>query len=307
TYFTDISGLEPGNSVKLAGVKIGFVENVIPLNDKVRVVLAIDKRYKIKTDATAKIMMETLLTGKYIYINFGKSEKYLKDGDFIPAVGITDIDQIVVNVKEITDEVKGLIASFNENQNRTLNNINKLIEENSPKVSSILTNVDNVVGSIKKEDIQNILEDIKKTTTSLTKVSNNIQILSEKITNGEGTLGKLIAKDDAFNGLMEAVGYAKKTFENLYTIIEKNDTNITMIVAELRESMPDLKKSINNIKEITESINKGEGTLGKIIKDEELYKEVKGATKSMNQAIEDQREQSVISSFANMFFSLFGF
>jgi len=307
TYFPDINGVEPGDPVKLSGVKIGFIDDVSPETDKVKVTMEIEKKYKIKKDAKAKLSIESLMYGKYVSINFGTSNEYLKDGDFIQMSEGADMEKLLDNLYDISSDAKILVKSFNTNQDKLLGNLNDLISENKPKVNRILTKADNVMEAIKKDDVENIIHDIKNTTATLTKVSSNLQSISDKIMRGEGTIGKLVYDENVFNELTGAVNNAKLAFAKFYSILEKNDTDVGEIVVSLKTAMPDLKKSINNIKEITDSINKGEGTLGKIIKDDTLYVEVKEAVKSINKGIEDQREQSVISTFADAFFGIFGF
>ena len=54
----------------------------------------------------------------------------------------------------------------------------------------------------------------------------------------------------------------------------------------IKEMVTGAKDTMNNLQQITETINKGEGTLGKLVKDDRLYNDVKGTVASLRQVSE---------------------
>jgi len=54
----------------------------------------------------------------------------------------------------------------------------------------------------------------------------------------------------------------------------------------IKELVTGAKQTMTNLQDITQTINKGEGTLGKLVKDDRLYNEVKGAVASLRQVSE---------------------
>lgn len=81
--FDNIAGLKTGDSVELAGVKIGKVARINLHNDRARAALRIDQGVAIDNDAIAGIKSAGLLGDKYVSIALGPGEKTLHDGDVI--------------------------------------------------------------------------------------------------------------------------------------------------------------------------------------------------------------------------------
>jgi phospholipid/cholesterol/gamma-HCH transport system substrate-binding protein len=62
---------------------------------------------------------------------------------------------------------------------------------------------------------------------------------------------------------------------------------------------------VKNLKEIAESVNKGEGTLGKLTKDEALYTETKKAVKDIQRASEGIQEMTPVTVLGTLLGILF--
>ena len=95
----------------------------------------------------------------------------------------------------------------------------------------------------------------------------NLQDVSERLANGEGTLGKLLSEDN-----------------KLYQ---------------------DLTGSMENLRNITGKIGSNEGTLGKLINDDEMYVEAQKLLGELRAAIDDMRETSPVTTFSTIFFGAF--
>jgi phospholipid/cholesterol/gamma-HCH transport system substrate-binding protein len=80
-FFNQVDGLLEGNEVRLNGVKIGRVDNIMVDKDsyKVSILMNISKSYKLPIDSEAKIMSESFLGGKYVSIVPGEEEQKIKD------------------------------------------------------------------------------------------------------------------------------------------------------------------------------------------------------------------------------------
>lgn len=306
TYYDNVAGLKEGSTVRLAGVKIGFVKDVIPKDNTVKVIMSIYHRHKIQSDAIATILMETLMAGKCVSIDFGQSTQYLQNNDFINSGGLIDIESLIYNANQTAIKAGTLIEDFNKNQGELLNNVNNFITLNSPVLTNIIANVDEII-EVNKHEITDILVDVRNTTRNLNRLIDNAVIISDNLLEGKGTAGKILSSDELYNELTDAIATAKLTFEKTNNIIDNNEENVSEILEGLKVTIPEIQASMTNIKKITDKISTGEGTIGKLIMDEELYNETKDAIKGINKAMEDQREQTVISTFADFLFGTFAF
>ena len=81
--FDNVGDLKAGSPVSMAGVRVGEVEGIRfdPRDYKAAVSMRIDPQYnQIPDDSDASIQTQGLLGGKYVGLNPGGSETYLKEG-----------------------------------------------------------------------------------------------------------------------------------------------------------------------------------------------------------------------------------
>ena len=60
-----------------------------------------------------------------------------------------------------------------------------------------------------------------------------------------------------------------------------------------------------NIEEITRKINQGDGTVARLVNDDDLYKEIQRTISDARAALDDLRETSPITTFSSVFFGAF--
>jgi phospholipid/cholesterol/gamma-HCH transport system substrate-binding protein len=81
--FLRIDGIEIGSDVRIAGIKVGSVTDLTLDNNSYEAVLQITiaDKYKIPEDSYIAVISSGLLGDKYIDIETGMAEQYLKDGE----------------------------------------------------------------------------------------------------------------------------------------------------------------------------------------------------------------------------------
>ncbi len=70
--------------------------------------------------------------------------------------------------------------------------------------------------------------------------------------------------------------------------------SITRLVEDNRDN---IRVTIQNLRQITDKINAGQGTLGKLINDDKVHSDTGKLVKELREAIEDSREQAPVTSF----------
>jgi len=106
--FDNIGDLKPGAPVSLAGVRIGEVQDIAidPQDFKAVVKMRIATQYNtIPDDSDAGIQTQGLLGGKYVGVNPGGSESYLKEGSTI------EFTQSAIVLENLVNRLFSTIAS----------------------------------------------------------------------------------------------------------------------------------------------------------------------------------------------------
>ncbi|HNX23851.1 MAG TPA: MlaD family protein [Spirochaetota bacterium] len=99
-------------------------------------------------------------------------------------------------------------------------------------------------------------------------------------------------------GAAEVNGEVFETVDSL-----KNLTGITIgdpltkISEVIDENREDLRTAIKNISEFSAKINKGEGTIAKLVNEDTLHKDADQLIKELRDTVEDSREQAPVTSF----------
>jgi phospholipid/cholesterol/gamma-HCH transport system substrate-binding protein len=162
-----------------------------------------------------------------------------------------------------------------------------------------------------------------------------IREMTDKVAAGEGTLGKLIHDDAAYNSLQETLtnlrdvsaklakgeGTVGKLLndETLYTDLQETMANLKDVSGRLangegtlgkllskdEQLYQDLSASMASLRTITDKIGSGEGTLGRLVNDDEIYVEAQKLLGELRAAIDDMRETSPVTTFSTVLFGAF--
>ena len=103
--FNNIDGIKLGSIVKIAGVNVGSVEDIeLDGSDfNVKLTMRLMSNISIPSDSVISVNSEGLLGGKYLSIEPGIEETYLKNGDYFSST------QSTMNIEKLIGKV---IASF---------------------------------------------------------------------------------------------------------------------------------------------------------------------------------------------------
>ena len=136
-------GLEKSSDVKMAGIKIGYVKDIVLDHRRARVVMNIYQGFRVPRGSRATLASLGLLGERFMEIVPGSEEEYLAPGESLEALPTVSFDQIGSMFLSISDEIKQLSASLRDVLNkdvsadfrRTLDNLSTLTAELSSFVS----------------------------------------------------------------------------------------------------------------------------------------------------------------------------
>jgi len=132
-------------------------------------------------------------------------------------------------------------------------------------------------------------------------VYDNLRDVTDKLAKGEGTLGKLINDDAVYTDLKASMSNLKEISERL----ANGEGTLGKLMSKDDQLYQDISASMANIRNITDKVGSGEGTLGKLVNDDEVYNEARKLLGELRAAIDDMRETSPVTTFSTIFFGAF--
>ncbi len=112
--FGRTDGLEIGSPVRLGGINVGrVVASELTEHFHSKLTFEIDSDYKIPEDSSAAIVSSGLLGGKYVEIEIGGEEEYLKAGSTM------SYTQDAMVLEELLDRIIAIGRSSRENKANT--------------------------------------------------------------------------------------------------------------------------------------------------------------------------------------------
>ncbi|MCI0528667.1 MAG: MlaD family protein [Nitrospira sp.] len=274
--FDSVAGVDLKTPVKIAGVSVGVVEKIDLRDTKARLTLRIKPDVKIRQGAQTLIRSAGLLGEKYIEIINPEEEEAgtLSENPELeePQLGSKPSSWLVPNksVKEIAKWFEGLgpgLAYAAEAQ------------EPAPKDTFVKE------GEVIKQKGQSA--DMDQLINQLNAISNDLKAVSH-------TLKEALGTKEGERSLKEIIQNIQELTKNLNTVVKENKGNLTQTVTNLEEFSQSLKESgpplMEKLSQIAEKIEKGEGTVGKLIHDEELYNRLNSTMDDIKQVTEKIRK-----------------
>ncbi|MGA3243214.1 MAG: MlaD family protein [Bacteroidota bacterium] len=121
------------------------------------------------------------------------------------------------------------------------------------------------------EDAQGMIANTRQATAEFTRILAAVNA-------GHGTLGKLITDEDVYNALKRATAQAdsslRKTaeeFANIPKFISGVSENLYGVTRNVEKLLFDVDSTVVNVRDIVGKINKGEGTLGALVVERNIY------------------------------------
>jgi phospholipid/cholesterol/gamma-HCH transport system substrate-binding protein len=140
------------------------------------------------------------------------------------------------------------------------------------KLDQAADGVQNLTKSFSGEEFSKVLgpftDFLKQNQPRLAVILGNMQNISTMIAEGKGSVGKLIHDETLYDTALATV------------------TNLNSAVADVKPLAVDARAAVAEARQMISGINKGEGTAGKLIKDEKLYSETTVAMANLKEILQ---------------------
>jgi len=253
--YSAVDGIYKSSPVLINGYRIGIVSDLFinPKTGEVVIEMLSENDFPIPTDSRASIQSTDLMGGKVVGIQLGKNTTYIQSGDTIQSVIKKDL---FGTVGDAIDPLMLKISNTLQNLDTVLNGVAIALNKNNPQSTIGLLN------------------------TSLASISGITQSLEATLKSG--SLDKSL-----------------KNVESITSNIEKNNANIDRLLnnvatftdnlkeTDIKQTIDNAKIAIGELQLILAEINKGEGTIGKLVKDKKMYENLEAATSNLDKLLVD--------------------
>ncbi|MBV8966647.1 MAG: MCE family protein [Mycobacteriaceae bacterium] len=212
--FTDVSRLKSGETVRIAGIRVGTVNGVTLREDKkVVVTFDVDKSVALTTGTRAMIRYLNLVGDRYLELADGPgSTKILPAGSQIPVdktAGALDLDLLLgglkpviqgLNPKDVNALTESLVQVF-DGQGGTLNSLfaktssfSNALADNSQVIQELIDNLNTTVDTLSKDGNQfsNTLDRLQKLVSGLSQDRDPIGDAIVQLDNGTASIADLL-------------------------------------------------------------------------------------------------------------------
>jgi phospholipid/cholesterol/gamma-HCH transport system substrate-binding protein len=256
-YMDDASGLVIDSAVSLAGVRVGRLTAIELIDNRARLTLEIREDVQLAEDAVISKNTASMLGTASVSLNPGSGQgAFLQNGDVVRNVrqqaAMSDVmvsaNDLAVNASTFVEEINRYLAE--EGTMKALDEIvdiarettlsaSALIEENLLLIRTSMQNVEQFTGRINQDSVRQVqtIQEILDNTASLT-----------------ARLDTLVGAND-------------ETLTRSIRGIEES-------LAELRVVLASVQVTADNVADVTTLVRDGEGTVGKLLTDDDFYNRV---------------------------------
>jgi len=259
--FDSAAGLEPKSDVKMAGVPIGKVEEIQLVGNRARLVLRIHQGIRIPIDSIGSIQTQGLLGEKYVELLPGKdTQRNLPAGGQVAnTLSPTNLDEMVRKLSAIGDDVK----KFTDSLSATFGT-----EEGKKALGDILRDVRATTASLRvvvqgnEERLGRILANVDRLSADLSEIS------SSNKENVRATIANLRAFSDTLKSETPALmRKLEEMSERVSGVVGDNRENLKESIRNLKTASARLDNTLDAAGKVMAKIDRGEGTLGKLVND----------------------------------------
>lgn len=254
--FDNVEGLSASNPVSINGLKVGQVDKIIPQTEadgKIHFVVkvTVDDDFEFSKRSTLEIFEPGLMSGKQMRINLAYGNPMAKDGDTLKgAFTLSLMNNISSQVGPVKDQLQVVLR----------------------RVDSLTTNANEILNDQNKAEIKALLINLNKTVASFEGTSRQTNAL---LANSDPKIQKVL--DNANLATISA----KSAIDKYGKVAEQVD------VKSLNNTIEKLSVTSDKLNSVISGVQNGEGSLGKLTKDEQLYNNLNTASDNLNKLIQD--------------------
>lgn len=275
--YPKIENLFPANPVQINGYKIGQIKSIglVQRNGRnmVLVKMLINDPVRIPRHSIARAVSADLLGSKAIEIIFSQDIEYTKDGDTLNA-----------------ETEQGIKESFNKQIAPLQAKAEKLVGS----IDSVMTVVNMVLNRETRENIEQSFASVRRAILSLEQTSYRMNdFITAANPKMKEVLGNLALITANLNKSEAKINNILANFSAMSDSLAKS---------QIKSAITSADNSLKELNTLLTKINQGQGTLGKMAKNDSLYNNLNKSAEKLEKLLQDVR----MNPKRYVHFSIFG-
>lgn len=263
-YFDNSTGIYPGDSVLILGVRVGKIENIDPEPQRARITFTVDRKYRIPADARAVIIAPTLVTSRAIQLTpaytggptLGDNAVIAQDRTAVPV----EYDDLRAQLQKLSESLEptapgqpsplgAFVNTAADNLRGEGDQIHDAIIRLSQAVSAFGDHSDDIFTTVK--DLSVLVSGVQSSTTLMRELNTNFAAVTRVLANDPDEVGHAVADIDAVAADIqhfvaenkEPLGVATDKLGSLSTALAESRDDIK----QLLHVAPNALGNLNNI------------------------------------------------------------
>ena len=275
--FTEVGGLQEGATVRLAGVQIGRVSKVeLPAQPggKVRVEMKIAKQFadRIRKDSEARIQTQGLLGDRIVEITVGTAQApTVAAGETLRSRDPVDITNVIGEGAGVVRSVAALAESFRQvaeefQASRVMQDLGDTVKA----ARRVTDQAGRIVDRVEKGPglAHTLLYEEPVALRRINDLITSTQNILARVERGEGAVGVLTSVEST-----QAAKRLVAAMERFGAIADRPAGDEGLLTALLfdpkyKSVLEDLQRVAHNLRDVSDRLAGGRGTLGGLLKDE---------------------------------------
>lgn len=263
--YPKIDGLIEANPLLINGYKVGQISKISLLPGKdgqygVLVKFLLTEDIKIPKHSTARAVSSDLLGSRAVEIVYSKETEFVESGDTLIAETEEGLKTAVSKqLAPLQAKIEGLLSS----------------------VDSVMTVVQVVLNDKTRENLSKSFESIKLAIQSLEQTAYK---LDDLVASEKAKISGILTKLNSLAGMLE-----KNTGKIDNIIGNFSSLSDSLAKSNLKSAINEADKTLAEFNKLVHQINSGQGTLGKLVKNDSLYNNLNKASEDLDKLMKDLR------------------
>jgi phospholipid/cholesterol/gamma-HCH transport system substrate-binding protein len=264
--FDDAPGVSEGSPVKKSGILIGRVTSVELLDEGgARVTIKIDADKRLRANEVARITSSLLGDSSIQFVDSGRKgapRTLLEDGAKVEGIAYDDPIQVIAKLQDRLSGAVNSVAHTSDELGQVVHQVGELLDTNKSRINNILEKADSTAG-MAQQTIKNLNELIGDPKTK-GQILETLEQMPQVLREARDTIGQM----------GRTMTLVDKNLQNLDKFTGSLGEHGDAVFTQLGQSAQKLDGLLNEMVKLTKAVNSGEGSLGKLVNDPELYDQV---------------------------------